>query len=408
MFFYSEPDPLFWRAPTNPFELNLDYDIVRLRNFQPESDTGRSIDMTDDGKYIVVGQPGYNTDGSNSLNRGRVYIYERGEDNSWSNEYILATGTAMHQNLGKSVSISGNGDVVAAGYGNVAFFYEKTGPFQWTYLYYIIGVEDINFNYDGNLFTTHTSSQIKTYKRNSAGETYTLVSYEEGMGQTSLTQIYDNGVIFQGRSDGVYVWSETPSTGQGWIKSVIENPLLGTVEDTSIGLSFFKDKTLVISQPDMTYEYASNEFFKTGGFLVYKNLEYLGLVDTDSDAGIVPKFQTSSKYPKKVQIENISYLTENDAFPIWIEMSGDGNYIYAMHSDDSEGGRVRVLAIEYEELDNNRYVMGRMFDNAGAGAYGTSIACSNDGKVVAVSAYRASAPSVNSGEVFVYSRKNNT
>ena len=75
---------------------------------------GRSVSISEDGKTIAVGAP--NSDGNNGAHLGRVRIYCLADDGtSWEKIGQDIDGMAAGDSLGRSVSLSADGSIVAIG-----------------------------------------------------------------------------------------------------------------------------------------------------------------------------------------------------------------------------------------------------------------------------------------------------
>lgn len=103
---------------------------VKASNTDANDYFGEAVSLNDDGTVLAVGAYQENSnarevngnDGNNSSNgAGAVYVYERAAGASWSSvpsdqvTYIKASNTGEGDNFGYSVSLNGNGKVLAVG-----------------------------------------------------------------------------------------------------------------------------------------------------------------------------------------------------------------------------------------------------------------------------------------------------
>jgi hypothetical protein len=102
--------------------------------------SGYSVSMSSDGTVLAIGA--YRNDGINGTDSGHVRVYEW-NTSSWQQKGFDIDGEAANDDSGRSVSLSGNGNVVAIGApnnsgtdtnaGNVRVYeyYADTSPPSW-------------------------------------------------------------------------------------------------------------------------------------------------------------------------------------------------------------------------------------------------------------------------------------
>lgn len=77
---------------------------------------GQAISLSDDGLTIAVGVDNHDGDAPNEQNVGHVRVYTWSEDqNQWLNKGDEMEGDVAHDRFGRSLCISGNGNIVAVG-----------------------------------------------------------------------------------------------------------------------------------------------------------------------------------------------------------------------------------------------------------------------------------------------------
>lgn len=91
-------------------EITSPYSPTKLSASQTTSFLGGSVAMSKDGNYIAAGDPNY------SSTRGAVFIFNRAANGTWSQfDWITASDDQSGDYFGTSVDISDNGEYIAVG-----------------------------------------------------------------------------------------------------------------------------------------------------------------------------------------------------------------------------------------------------------------------------------------------------
>jgi hypothetical protein len=110
-----------------------EHSIVKHQNDNTNAGFGAAVSLSDDGRILAVGDPEYNN------GEGRAFVYEK-SGNSYQ-ETALIPATVLRGRIGHSVSVSGNGKVIAVGApytsdvvgnGGATYIFKKPGSI-WQY-----------------------------------------------------------------------------------------------------------------------------------------------------------------------------------------------------------------------------------------------------------------------------------
>ncbi|MFZ2897709.1 MAG: FG-GAP repeat protein, partial [Saprospiraceae bacterium] len=95
----------------SPFTPNSWTQVQKIKpsNLQPQSHFGASLDLSNDGDVLIVGAPGHDNDA------GAAFIFTRTGDTWTEIDMIAAYNPAAEDDFGRSVALTGDGDIAMAG-----------------------------------------------------------------------------------------------------------------------------------------------------------------------------------------------------------------------------------------------------------------------------------------------------
>ena len=358
-----------------------------LQGMNPKDGFGSSVSLADDGKTLAVGSIGHDLN-SAVTNVGKVTVFRLNGNNQWQKLGGEITGSASGDQAGFSVSLSGDGNVVAIGIPwaddgdrddvGLVRLYRRTNN-QWTLIHEIRGKGSMdNFGYS--------------------------ISIDKN-GETIVIGAFQNDGIAGDNSGHVRVYRQQMNDWKQ-IGDDIEGDNKGDLFGYSVSIS------------------ADGKSFASSAILNGDNGPYSGHVKVfeAQEVPASPTMSTPTKMPnarptsapsfKTVPVSSwepisnsINGVSTNDYFGWASSLSQDGKTMAISSPFSDVGGTNSGQVIVYELISSGRWTQKGLSIN-GLGAFdrfGSSIEISADGNIVVVGARdRNTNAGSNSGETIVY------
>ena len=375
---------------------------VKASNASSYSGFGYALALSDDGATLVVGAYGEShgtagvfmdgdeiTETANISESGAAYVFNY-HDGAWiQSAYIKASIPGESEYFGGSVALSGDGNTLVVGASD-----ENNG---------LTGVITDGSETTQEIGTASSSGAVYSYSKNEDGR-WKKTAYIKGSDETegfgiSVALNFDGDTLAVGSSsEKAYIFN---SSSDVWSQTTyLEASNDNSNDSFSLALSLSHDgNTLAIS--------ATREDNSATGIFT-DNSETDGDIGTESDSGAVYLFGNSSAGWTQSAYIKASNTGEDDSFGRTIALSGDGNTlaISAYREDNSAtgiiidgsestatGGDIDIATDSgavYLFTNNNGVWAQSAYikaSNTGAGDdFGSGIALSNDGAVLAVGA----------------------
>lgn len=431
-------DPIYW-----DYKRLSDPNVGSLFYF------GESFDMSDDGNYVVVGAKGHEVPGDGSTSyAGKAYVFEKGADNSWSNyfELVVSDPVETFDEVGHSVAISGDGNVIAVGSTEVlnpgdargvVYVFEKTGPMQWTEVDVLtitleeagvassssatgFGDGPMSIDQNGHMIVVGGSSKVFTFYRGGLGQPFNRNFDLASSGSTDginvrLVKEDKNYTIMLMVGSKTYVWYPYQ-----YYWEIVEKYVY--VDQIIDDQAYFLDENgsyipLDANNPDMVafeseFDSSKNGIANTAIVLGYPGYDNNGVTDQGKAAIYrdisAPTYVYNEVGGPLIRIER--RLAQASKFDIYSPASGfNTKFGYSVEaSQDGEnvfigaGGNGRIYLFKYHQPSNNYYLAGYLLTSTTGDGWGLRIRASKDGRTVVINQHMANSPGTDSGRLHIF------
>jgi hypothetical protein len=325
---------------------------------------GRSIDMSGDGNYIVVGAQSDDNNGLSSS--GSVYVFVR-SGSSWSQQQLIApSDKTASKSFGSSVSINTDGTYIAVGaYG------------------------DGGGNNQGAAYVFTRSGTTWTQQQKIAGtDTTTNDRFGGGIGINSDATYIGVTASGEGTGGSAYIFTRSGSTWTQQQKLVPSN----TGSSDQLGGTSSGNGGLVDLSDDGTYFIAGAPYED-------------GATNSTSSSGAVYIWKRTGSSWSEEAILRASDVASSQYFGNSAKISADGNYaVCGAWGDTGQNGAAYVF-----ERSGSTWTQVKKLtssDQGGNDQYGFSTDISDDGKYVIVGAREEDGgsgnPQTGAGAAYIY------
>ena len=400
---------------------------------------GTSVSLSDDGKILAVGSIGHDLN-SASNNVGKVTLYRYAESNTWEKLGNDITGSASGDQAGFSVSLSGNGNVIAIGLpwsddsdrdnvGLVRLYRQNNN--EWTLIKEIRGEGEMdNFGYSVSLDRNGETVVIGAFQNDGvSGENSGHVRvYRQQM--NVWKQIGDDidgvksgdlfGYSVSVSSDGKYLASSAvlnddngPFSGHVRVFEEISSPptISLPMPPTSVVIPTAPTK-MPSSRPThvptfepppvSTWEpisnsidgLSTNDYFgwasslSQDGKVLAVSSPFSDIEGTNSGQVIIYELSSTGAWVQKGLV--INGLDSFDRFGSSVDLSADGNIVVVGARDRNTNAGINsgeTIVYKYDGVNKPWKIVGQAIAGEGSNdGAGTSVSISDDGNIIAIGA----------------------
>ena len=397
---------------------------------------GYSVSLNSSGSILAIGAS-YNNNAGGMLS-GQVRIYRFTNDTSWVLISQDIDGTAQYDYFGYSVSLNGDGTLVACGAiaetrRGYAKVYKHISDGSWIPQGQIISGEAtddqfgfaVSLNKQGNILgigapyndgtgTTNAVGHVRIYKYNDVS----WIQIDRDIDGDTANDKLGFSLALNGLGNRFVVGAPYGSSGRGYVKVYNYQSSIVNTNPIIIPTSFnsFTEKLDISYLLNSVFE-ASHNNIKTRFDISFATINLTNLeassiiIETINTKHETQRFDNSLWNQIGLDISNGPPLINNNKK---IAVSNDGKVVAlssSSHSDISKG-RIYVYELNYNQPSYNWRQLGLsseiIIGVSNEDQFGWDLALSSDGRVVAGSSINSDASGINSGQVRIFELSNNT
>jgi hypothetical protein len=365
---------------------------------------GSSVSLSADGNVLVVGANGF------SNYRGRVYTYDlsgSGIGATWTQRTALLTGASATDELGTSVALSADGNVLVVGANGVnnqlgrVYTYDLTGSgigATWTQRTGLLNGTvngeplgtSVALSADGNVLVVGSK-----YYNVATGRTYTytignnkpinkLVDFNYGVGILPLTNVTGTLQISNGGTGAIDDASARTNLGAAALNGDISqnfstNSLL--TKSVVLQLTPKEISTALLNGADTNNYFGSSVALSADG-----NVLVVGAYGANSNTGRVYTYYWLNSSWIEISTALLNGGGTSNYFGSSVALSADGNVlVVGAYGVNSNTGRVYTYDLTGSGISATWIQRTGVLDGAGiSDQFGSSVALSADGNVLVV------------------------